>query len=221
MKDNNSSKKNKLFGRNIFTLFILIPILFVVIFCIFIIVNYVSVYNSNKLEAFKDKNIEEQYDSSSYNQEPTRMKGSQFDEYGIIFKCVEYNEDKKTANYELRVYKNENSKDLSKNITANVCLTADWIGFVSYATKTTSLRLADDKSTAEGSVTYRKTFSISNIVDFPQKADTWPVKVTVNEPNIYLYLEFTYQENGKAKTDAYVLEYSYQDLLPESGGIRK
>lgn len=231
MSDNNkSSNKSKLFGRNVFTLYIIVPILFILILGIFITVNYISTYNNNKIIPFENKSVgvlfTDNDGTNSFNVENAKqITEEEFTEFGYILKCIEYNEDSKTAKYEFRPYKLETTKAITNDkVSVALCLKTDWIGFVGYSsTSAVSATLSSDLEKAESttSATYKKDLSITSLVDLPAKVDTWPVKVKVNEPEIYLYLEYSYQENGKTKTNTFIVEYSYSDLIPESGGIRQ
>lgn len=220
----NSANKNKqhLLGRNLFTLVVFLPITIILLLTVFVAINYISVYNSSKVQPFLDKTVDTEYTESDYKiNDLKRMKAKDFDDFGVIFTCTSYSEDENNAKFELRTYKNENSVDIIETMTANVCVSANWISFIAYGSKTTTLKLASDQATAEGSTTYRKTFTVSIPNEtFPSKANTWPVKVTVSKPKYYVYLQWTYYADGKAVTDAVVLEYNYDDILPQTGGIR-
>lgn len=217
-----STPKKRLFGRNLFTLIFAIVVLLVLVLGISITMSYVTTNNANKITPFVDKNTTEQFTEGTYNTDAKRINGKDFDEFGLIFKCNQYldEDSKKTATYELRVFKTEDTKNITGSITANVCLAANWVGYASYATKSTSVKIAADEETALGSTAYRKTFTLSSLDDYPAKANTWPIKITVSEPTIYLYISYDYYENGKAKTDTYILKYSYSELTPLEGGIR-
>lgn len=222
MSSKNTASPKHGFGRNLYTLLIVLPIAVIVILGVFITINYVTVYNSNKISPFIDKTSDEKFTEGTYQTDGIQtIKEKEFLDFGILLKCTTYNEDSKTATYELRVYENESTPKLTDNLTANICLAANWIGFASYGSKSSTIKLAPSKDTAESSTTYRKTFTVNSLVDLPAKADTWPVKITVSEPTIYLYLAYSYQENGKTKTDSVIIKYSYDELKPESGGIRK
>ncbi len=219
-----NKKKKHLFGRNLFTLLFVLITLLVIAIIVFPITTYSKAYNENKLTPFVNRTATEEFTEGTYNIENVkRMHNSKFKELGIIFNCTSFVQEagNKSAAYELRVYKNENSKNITGSITANICLSADWVGYIGYGTKTTSLRVADDKEKAESSTTYRRSFTVSNLIEFPAKAKTWPVNVVVSEPTIYLYISYNYQENGKTKQETFILKYDYSELIPQSGGIKK
>ncbi len=226
--ENKKSYQQPPLGRNIYSLFIVLLVLIQLVFdvmVIIVIINYTKTYNDNKLLPFVDETKEQKFAEGSYEKEIKRMKGSQFKDFGISFQCTNYSEEEnnQTASYELRVYKNENSKTLSGQMEANVCIYSKWVGFISYATKTSTLEVASDLETAKSSTRYRKSFTVRHLIDYPAKAKIWPVSVTVDEPTAYLYLAYSYSENGKLKKVAYVLEYSYKELIGDNftGGIRK
>ncbi len=222
MSNKKNTPKKYVFGRNLFTLLVILPIVIIVVLGIFITINYISAYNSAKISPFIDKTSSEKFPEGTYETNGVKtLKENEFNDFGVIFKCTNYNEDAKTATYELRTYENDNTPKLTGEITANICLTANWINFVTYGSKSSTIKMAQNKEKAEESAVYRKTFTVKDLVDLPAKSKTWPVKITVSEPLIYLYLSYTYQENGKSKTEAVILKYTYSDLQPETGGIRK
>lgn len=231
MSKKNTAFKKRLFGRNLFTLIFILVAAVLLFFIIYVPTNYITTYNSNKIRPFidktKDTTFETQSQSNPFNAtDAVYMQGKDFDDFGMIFKCTEYSEDSKSASYELRIYKTENTKSIVQDtVSVSLCLKANWIGFVAYSsTSPSTTKLSADKETAEKSdlsSTYKKTLKISSLADFPAKASTWPVKITVAEPSIYLYISYQYKENGVTKTNSYILSYSYAELIPETGGIRK
>ncbi|MBE6137208.1 MAG: hypothetical protein E7176_02300 [Erysipelotrichaceae bacterium] len=227
---NNSPKKRKLFGRNAFTLYIFIPIVLILILGVFVAASYISTNNSNKIKPFETKSAgvlftDNEGTNSFLVEDAEYISPNQFTEFGYILKCTSYNEDSKTAEYLFKPYKTETTKAISNDkISVALCMKADWIGFVGYSTTSpTTVTLSSDLEKAESttSSTYRKTLTISSLMDFPAKTNNWPIKVTVKEPEIFLYIQYSYQENGKNVTKVYIIEYSYSDLIPETGGIRK
>lgn len=224
MKKNDSTPKRRLFGRNLFTMIVVALSIVIVFLGIFITTQYVSAYNTNKINPFVTKSVGTNFDEGTYNtNDVVRMNGADFDKLGLVFTCTKFvdEETTKSATYELRTYLLENSKAVNGNITANVCFANDWVGYVAYASKSSTIKVAKDLETAEGNTTYRKTFTISSFGDYPAKTNTWPIKITVNKPVIYLYLSYSYYENGENKTENYILKYSYDELIPQVGGIKK
>lgn len=227
---NQAPKKQRLFGRNAFTFFVFVPIVIIVILGVFIGASYVSTYNSNKIKPFENKSVGVLFTDNEGKNEflvenATYLKGGEFEDFGYLFKCTSYNEDSKSATYTFIPYKTEETKAIKNDkISVALCLKADWVGYVGYSSTTPStVTLSSDKEKAEEttSSTYKKNLNINSLYDFPSKADTWPVKVKVEEPEIYLYIAYTFQENGKDVTNSYIIEYAFDDLIPESGGIRK
>ncbi len=231
-KENNTAQKKKLpFGRNIFTFVFGILVVLILTCIIYTIYSYSSTYSNNKFTPFTDESVGKAYESSSYKlDDVTRTNFKNFNDFGVVLTCTSYDEDENTgatvkASYKVALYKYENTREI-KNGTVDVmiCMGADWINFLKYPTST-SIRTLEFNSSEEvakqTTPTYSRTFSFSGLVDFPAKAKTWPIPVTVDCPNIYLYLSYQYQENGKTLTKSYVLQYSYYDLIPQTGGIIK
>lgn len=223
MKANKSTPKKRLFGRNVFTLVVVALSIIIVFLGIFITTQYVSTYNKNNVTPYVTKTLGTNFAEGDYNSNAVRMKGKDFKELGVIFTCTNFvdEETTKSAKYELRTYLLDDSKNISENLVANVCFANDWIGYVAYSSKSTSVKVAADKKTAEESTTYRKTFTINSFGNYPAKTDTWPIKISVDKPTIYLYLEYSYYQNGEKKKEAYILEYSYDELIPQVGGIKR
>ena len=224
MKKKDSAPKKRLFGRNIFTIIVVLASIIIVFLGVFITTQYVSTYNTNKINPFVTKSVGTNFDEGQYNtNDVVRMDGADFDKLGLIFTCTKFvdEESSKSATYELRTYLLEDSKPINDNITANVCFANNWVGYVSYASKSSTIKVAPSKEKAEESTTYRKTFTISSFGDYPAKTKTWPINITVDKPTIYLYLSYSYYENGTNKTENYILKYSYDELIPQVGGIKK
>lgn len=228
MNKKNEAPKRKLLGRNLFTLLVFCGGFMLIMLIAFSTVSYVTTYNKSKITPFEDKNFDEKFASDDYDFENAiRIHHSELEDFGVLLKCSEYSEDSKTAKFRLETYKKEGTKDPiqqdGKWITANILMTAKWINFAQYASKVTSLRMYDDEASAleSNKSNYYKDFTVSSIADFPAKTNTFPVKITVDEPTIYLYISYNYKQNAEIKTLTYILEYAYTDLIPESGGIRK
>ena len=231
-KENNQEKKKKLpFGRNIFTIVFVAVSITIITLIIYTITSYTTAYNNNKFTPFVDETIGKQYESSSYNLENvSRISHKDFKDFGLVVTCTSYDEDENTgasakASYKIATYKFEDTKDIKNGkVSVMMCMGADWVNFLKYPTSTSIRELefnASEEVAKKDSPTYSRTFSFSGIIDFPAKANTWPIPITVDCPNIYLYLSYSYQENGKTLTKSYVLQYSYYDLIPQTGGIIK
>lgn len=274
--------KNRLFGRNLFTLIFAIVAILIIAFAVTTIQSYTSTSSKTKVVPFETKNLnstDNTFTEGTYNttndknNTVIRMNGKDFNEIGLFFSCKEYNEDKGSAKYELKMYFNDNTPEEVKYNTkfqANVCMSAKWIGFVSYANKSSTIKIyapyysnrvknvtdmtktyyvedntsrfgyreATEEEINDANIfkyenilsseekakqdTSKNTFTINNVVDFPAKANTWPIKIKVSEPTIYLYLSYSYNENAITKTKTYILKYSYKELMTSdtSGAIR-
>ena len=231
-KDNNTNQKKKLpFGRNIFTFVFGIVVILLLTCIIYTITSYTTTYNNNKFTPFVDESVGKAYESSSYKlDDVSRINHKDFKDFGVVLTCTSYDEDENTsatikASYKIALYKYDDTREI-KNGTVDVmiCMGADWINFLKYPTSTSIRTLefnASEEVAKQTSPTYSRTYSFSGLVDFPAKANTWPIPVTVDCPNIYLYLSYQYQENGKTLTKSYVLQYSYYDVIPQTGGIIK
>lgn len=224
MGKNKNEQKNKLFGRNTFTmLFILIGgiVLFLVVFTIS---SYVSIGNQNDVTPFVTKDAdgcEVQFDVENV----TRMDAKDFNEFKLEFQCTDYKTSTGTAQFKIKAYKNENTRNVNSNTKLKValCLASDWVGFASYSSEELS-RTLEINEKEDG--TKSTTLTISNIISYPAKANTWPVPVTVNSPDAYLYVSYTYYKNdnvsaGETETKNYILKYSYSEFDVQAGGLVK
>ena len=100
-------------------------------------------------------------------------------------------------------------------------MAAPWVGFIKYPSSSAPKSLefcASEENARSTSPSNYKSFTISGQIDFPAKVNTFPVPITIDAPSIYLYLAYT---DAYGKTTTKVLEYTYYDLIPESGGIIK
>lgn len=224
MKNNNTTPKKRLFGRNIFTLVVAAFSILIVFLGIFITSQYVTTYNKNNITPFVTKKVGENFEENVYDlNNVVRMNGKDFDKLGVILKCTKFTDEETTkqATYELRLYSLENSKTVSTSVTANICFANDWVGYATYSSKSSTIKVAKDEAEALEKSTYRKTFTLNSFGEYPTKTDTWPIKISVDKPTIYLYLSYKYYENGTEKTENYILKYSYDELIPEVGGIKR
>lgn len=113
--------------------------------------------------------------------------------------------------------------DSKKDIKLTTCMAADWVGFCKYQTSTSITSKTITKASDESDEDYTgATFSsdVTGIDYFPTKAKTWPVNISVDAPDLFLYIEFKYQHNG-TKTRIYVLKYKFDEYNPnaKAGGI--
>ena len=219
MAKNNNKKKKIIFGRNIFTIVVVLVVLLIGT----IIADNIITSVQNDVTPFVTKADGTTYDEGTYDLENCKkIKLSELEEFGLKFVCTEYNEDTQQIKYTMTTYLTEKSKDIiSGSCTAQVCVASDYIGFISYSTKHTTVKFAADLETAENSSTYQKTFTISSVIDYPAKSQHWPFPITVDSPTTYLYISYNYNSNGAKRTETFLIEFSYKDLLPETGGIAK
>ncbi len=233
MKENNEKKQKKLpFGRNIFTFLFAIVLFFIVAFIISTITSYVKASAKSKYEPFVTQSISNgeitNYTDDTFLSIDYKMKASKFTTFGINLKCTSYIEDEpntsttRQAIYKISIYKNENTPSIKNGeVKVSLCMAAPWVGFIKYPSSAAPKTLefcADEENAKSSSPSYYKTFTISNQIDFPAKVNTFPIPITVDSPTIYLYLSYV---DAYSKTTTQVLEYSYYDLIPESGGIIK
>ena len=155
----------------------------------------------------------------------TRMNGKDFKEFELEFVCEEYSEASKKAKFSIKAYKNENTKSVTNKVKQQyaVCVSADWVGFASYSTEelSSSFYIYDSAASASSTST-----TVYELIDFPAKANTWPVPVTVEAPDVYVYISYTYYKvdgatSGDKETKNYILKYSYSELDVKIGGIER
>ena len=62
-----------------------------------------------------------------------------------------------------------------------------------------------------------RTFNVNCDTQFPAKKTKWPITVTANSPDAYIYLNYTYTQNGVDVKKEYILKYTYDDyyITPE------
>ena len=231
-KNKDNKKKKKLpFGRNIFTLIFVFACVAVLFLIVYTVQSYVTAASEAKYTPFVTQSIADgkatDFEEGSFNNVDERMKHDKFNTMGVYLTCTKYVEDDSNATtrqaiYKVAVYKNDNTPNLKNGkVSVSICMAAPWVGFIKYPSSSAAkeLTVCNDEETAKSSSNSNyKTFTISGQIDFPAKAKTWPVPVTVDYPTIYLYLTYT---DTYSKTKTVVLEYSYLDLIPQDGGIIK
>ena len=241
-----SSNKEKLSPRVIVKIVLLISLLVLLILTpiIYSGVTYIKAWNKNVVPF--EPTVEESTDSTtttSTEEKKTtpkitgvdltnvkRMDNKDFNLFNITFQATNYNdrtdEGKQNVTFKIVIERNENSPTLTYVdsgstylMKTGVCLHADWIAFESYQS---SLSTYTDTYLKAGN-TGKPTFSVPCKTQFPAKADTWPVKVTVDSPDAYLYILYKTQENGVTTVNSYILKYTYEEYMTSSttGGIIK
>ena len=170
--------------------------------------------------------------------EVIKMKGKDFDLFDVNITCKSYTNihsgsDSAEFSFNLK-WNDKTSEDLggvkalvpfnndSKNdIKLTSCFAADWVGFCKYQTSTSiSSKIITPEADETDYDGANFTSTISGLDYFPAKAKTWPVNVSVKTPDLFLYIEFKYQNNGN-KTRIYVLQYTFDEYNPDAaaGGI--
>lgn len=204
------------FGRNLGSLLIVMGGLFLLFLIVFIPYSYISTYNNNKVSMFKGETAPTDLVMTNVK----RIDADKFDLLDIDFSATEFNQKGDTVKFSLKIKWNENTTKLTDkfkpfannskyNVIAYVGLGANWVDYEAYSAKT-SITLTNENIN-NNPVSKTITLSNKDIEKFPMKANTWPVKVTVDAPNAYLYLYFNYDKNGKTHTNVYILEYTYDE----------
>ena len=166
-----------------------------------------------------------------------KMKGKDFKLFDVEIKCNSYTNthsgsDSAQFNFDLKwndstteelgvktlvPFSNENKKD----IKLTSCFAANWVGFCMYQVSNNISQSTITPGVDETDYTGATfTSTISGLDYFPAKANTWPVPQKVNAPDLFLYIEFNYQNNGQ-KTRIYILQYTFDEYNPDAkaGGI--
>lgn len=235
--------KEKLSPRVIIKLAILIFILATIILVpiIYSGTTYIKAWNDNKVVPYEPSITESTDDSGSPTTTETprisglilddvkRLDYKDFNLFDLDFKATSYN-DRETdgvqkVEFSLTIKKNDNTPTTLVNVSssssylvqAGACLCANWVGLNSY----TSSLYGYSESYLKNETS--RTLSVTCKTQFPAKADTWPIKVTVDSPDCYLYLYFRTQENGKNVNNSYILKYTYDEYMTSTtqGGIQK
>lgn len=247
-----SNNKEKLSPRVIVKIVLLISLiaLLILIPIIYSGVTYIKAWNKNVVpfeptveESTESTNSTNSTTTTSTEEKKTtpkitgvdltnvkRMDNKDFDLFNITFQATNYNdrldEGKQNVTFKVVIERNEKSPTLTYVdsgstylMKTGVCLHADWIAFESYQS---SLSTYTDTYLKAGN-TGKTNINISCKTQFPAKADTWPVKVTVDSPDAYLYILYKTQENGVTTVNSYILKYTYEEYMTSTttGGIIK
>ena len=231
MKSTNKNNKEKLSPRVIVKLVVLITLLSLIVLIpiIYSGVTYIKAWNKNAVPF--EPTVEESDSTTSTTESTTeekkttpkisgvdltdveRMNNEDFNLFDVTFVATSYNdrenESTHSVTFSITIKKNDNTPSTLTTVESSssymmktgVCLQANWIGFESYQSSLTSWT---DSYLENGT---SKTASVSCNTQFPAKAETWPIKVTVDSPTAYLYILFRTQENGKYVIHPYILKY--------------
>lgn len=235
-------KKEKLSPRVIIKLAILIFVIAAIILVpiIYSGTTYIKAWNTNKVTPYSPTISESDNSGSTTTTETPKISGlilddvkridnKDFNLFDVNFQATSYNDREsdgvQKVEFSLVIKKNDNTPKTLTNtsstssylLQAGACLCANWVGLNSY---TSSLSGYSDSYLTNGT---SRTLSVACKTQFPAKADTWPVKVTVEAPECYLYLYFRTQENGKYVNNSYILKYTYDEFMTSTtkGGIQK
>lgn len=237
------NNKEKLSPRVIVKLVLLIVIVAAIILVpiIYSGTTYIKAWNTNKKTPFAPTVTESTDESSSTTTTETprisglilddvqRIDNKDFNLFDITFQATSYNDreaDKvQQVSFSIVIKKNDNtptnmvetSNSSNCLVSTGLVLCANWISLESYQS---SLSNFSESYLTNGT---SRNVTLACTTQFPAKADTWPVKVTVDSPDCYMYLYFRTQENGKYKNNSYILKYTYDEYMTEStqGGIEK
>ncbi|MGM9969908.1 MAG: hypothetical protein ACI35S_05885 [Anaeroplasma sp.] len=220
-KSNNEEKKHKFkFGRNLGSLLIIIIGVIVIFFSIYIPSSYISVGKAGDVTPFVSGST-----PITNLDNVIKMDADKFDLFDIDFYATKYDTDADKITFSINFKWTDNTSELcdhfnpfsnsnSYNIKAYICLASDWVGFTSYST------VLQYEFTKKTNVSNR-TSTLTGIKQFPQKVNTFPIKVKVEAPDTYLYLNFKYDKGGKTIDNSYILKYTYNDYHTDKtiGGI--
>lgn len=229
-------KKEKISPRALVKIIILFVIVIGIILIPFIYsaTTYIKAWNNNKISPFSPT-VTVNDDSTTTEKEKItglkldnveRIEHKDFDKFDVTFEIANYDDvNKKEITFTIKIKKNDNTPEelttvdnSSTNLVkTGVCVCANWIGFESYQS---SLQQYNNSYITNNSA---RTASVKCDTKFPAKASTWPIKVTVDSPEIYLYLYYRTQENALYVDHSYILHYTYFDVWTENtkGGIIK
>ncbi len=230
-----NNQKEKMTPRVIVKIVIIIAFLasLIIIPCVISGVSYINAWNNNQVTPYAPTVTKNDDGTTSetakisdlvLNDDTVRMEGKDFKLFDITFKATKYNDraDEKvnSVTFSVKVTKNTDSPETLTPLTTSssyyfksaVALCSNWIGLNSYSSSLSSYAVGTEK-----------TMSVTLNTQFPAKAETWPVAVTVESPDCYLYLYYKTQENGKTVEHSYILRYTYNEYMTDSteGGIRK
>lgn len=220
----NNDQKFKL-GRNSGTLLLIFGGLILLFLLISIPYSYITEGNKNDITPFKTKFK----DDETALKDVKRMKASDFKVLDVDFYCKEYNVDADKTVFSLNLLWNDYTSSYCDNVDkfsiisstntveTYIGLCADWVSFEKYSSST-KYKVARDAETQAKTIT----ITTAGIKDFPKYANTWPIKVKVETPSVYVYISFSYVYQGKTIPHRYILEYSYNDYYVSGktqGGI--
>ncbi len=219
---------------SILSLIVLLPI-------IYSGVTYIKAWSNNKKVPFAPTvTVSETTDSSTTTSTTTetpkisglklddakRIDNKDFNLFDITFYATEYNDrenEKQQVVFSMSLKRNENTPTTlvesasgqTSLVQTGICLVANWIEFESYQSSLSSFT----NSYLENNTS--RTVTINCKTQFPAKAETWPIKVTVDSPDCYVYVYFRTQESGKYIDNSYILKYSYEEYVTKQtqGGI--
>ncbi len=121
-------------------------------------------------------------------------------------------------------YDGEVAINNTQTIRMAVCLaTPEWIGYCNYSSDTIRpfsnkyVKSAESSKDQPSESSYTINGNISSDdkaknQTFPATANTWPVKVSVDNPNAYLFIQFFYPKDG-VKEQIYIIEYTYDEYV--------
>ena len=154
-----------------------------------------------------------------------RINHKDFTDLDVLFYASEYDDqDKHSVKFQIVFAKKEDGitpkKDSNNSyINIDIALGAEKVDFESYystssLTKFTSTYF-DLSKTIETQT--KRTFNVNCDKQFPAKKSQWPITVTADSPDAYVYLNYTYTQNGVDVKKEYILKYTYDDyyITPE------
>ena len=154
-----------------------------------------------------------------------RINHDEFTDFDVRFYASEYDDyTAHSVKFKLVFAKKEDGitpkKDKNNSyVNVGVALGAEKVDFESYystssLTKNTSTYF-DLTKTLDNQQS--RTYSVNCDTQFPAKKTKWPITVTADSPDAYIYLNYTYTENGIDVTKDYILKYTYEDyyITPE------
>ena len=226
VKKTNSFK----FGRNLGSFLIILLGLVFLFFAVFIPYSYITVYNENKVDIFTDQsdykeyleNMEKKSDNTKVYKDIQIVNGRDFDLFDINFYATVINPEANKMNFSLEIKWNKNTSKLNekeslkpirdnKTVRAVVGVDCNWVSCDS-SPSAKSLMVTNSPETDKN----KTTFFLTGIPKFPQKANTWPIRVNVSAPNAYIFLTFAYDDNKVGEVhEAYILKYTFDDYYDE------
>jgi hypothetical protein len=155
-----------------------------------------------------------------------RINHKDFTDLDILFYASEYDDkDNKKVKFKLVLAKKEDGITPKKDSNngyfyVNVALGAEKVDFESYLSTSSSTKLTSsyfDPSKTLANQTTKVFNPINCDVQFPAKKTQWPITVTAESPDAYLYIKYTYTQNAIDITKEYILKHTYDDyyITPE------